>query len=338
MIIFTSSSRHASSCYWLLLFLVLIIIFPQQRGKTIAAAAAYSLLGKRAIVTGSSGGIGKGIALALAKQGCHVLIHYHERQQGAGDTCAQIQALQQSQQQNNVGGSSSSLCAGIIQCDFRSQPNILAMMRSVDEIWPDGFDILINNAGIVSKLALQDDDVEDLAVWHETMAVNLHAPRLLSQLAVSRMEKERCDDDNNDDGNNSIRRTGGVIVHVSSIHGEKSNEYMAAYSASKAALDSLTRSMAMEYAPHKIRVNCIAPGVVVVERTAETFAIPENAQPWKDRLPLNRLGQVDDIAQATLGLLTNEWMTGTILTVDGGMMARGNLPNRPRPLKPGGVC
>lgn len=129
-----------------------------------------------------------------------------------------------------------------------------------------------------------------------------------------------------------------MIVNVSSIHSEKSNEYMAAYAASKAALDSLTRSMAMEYAQHNIRVNSIAPGVVVVERTADIFKIPENAQVWKDRLPLNRLGQVEDIAQATLALLTNEWMTGTILTVDGGMMARANMPNRPRPLKPGGVC
>lgn len=291
------------------------------------------MLGKRALVTGSSGGIGKGIALALAEQGCHVLIHYHERQQGAEDTRSQIQAGHQ-QRSSSASSTSNSLCAGIVQCDFRSPPAILEMMRAIDEIWPDGYDILINNAGIVSKLALQDDDLA-LATWHETMAVNLHAPRLLSQLAVPRMMKQRK---SINDNNGSSSRTGGVILNVSSIHGKKSNEYIAAYAASKAALDSLTRSMAMEYAQHNIRVNSIAPGVVVVERTADTWKVPENVQVWKDRLPLNRLGQVDDIAKATLTLLTNEWMTGTILTVDGGMMARANMPIRPRPLKPGGVC
>jgi glucose 1-dehydrogenase len=313
-------------CSWLIPSWSLLIASLEQM-----TAAAYSLLGKRALVTGSSGGIGKGIALALAEQGCHVLIHYNERQQGAADTRSQIQARHQ--QRSSSSASSSCLCAGILQCDFRSPPAILEMMCSVDEIWPDGFDILINNAGIVSKLALQDDDLE-LATWHETMAVNLHAPRLLSQLAVPRMMKERTCNDNNGSGT----RTHGVILNVSSIHGEKSNEYIGAYAASKAALDSLTRSMAMEYAQHNIRVNSIAPGVVVVERTADAWKVPENEQAWKDRLPLNRLGQVDDIAQATLTLLTNDWMTGTILTVDGGMMARANMPNRLRPLKPGGVC
>jgi glucose 1-dehydrogenase len=323
-----ASSRGRAS-WFISMWRILLLVYLHQASITVAAAA-YSLSGKRALITGSSGGIGKGIALAFAEQGCHALIHYHERQQGAEDTRVQIQSLHQ---QSDSSGSANSLCAGILQCDFRSPPAILEMMRAVDEIWPDGFDILVNNAGIVSKLALQDDDL-DLATWHETMSVNLHAPRLLSQLAVPRMMKQRKGNNNNNGS-----RSGGVIVNVSSIHGEKSNEYMAAYAASKAALDSLTRSMAMEYAQHNIRVNGIAPGVVVVERTADTiWKIPENVQVWKDRLPLNRLGHVDDIAQATLTLLTNDWMTGTILTVDGGMMARANMPNRPRPLKPGGVC
>jgi glucose 1-dehydrogenase len=331
--LFSSRTRRWLPCC-ISIWRLLLCCCLQQGNTVVVGAAAYSLSGKRALITGSSGGIGKGIALALAEQGCHALIHYHERQQGAEDTRAQIQALHQ-QKSSSSGRSTDSLCAGILQCDFRSPPAILEMMRAVDEIWPDGFDILINNAGIVSKLALQDDDL-DLATWHETMSVNLHAPRLLSQLAVPRMMKQRKS--NGDNNQSSRNRTCGVIVNVSSIHGEKSNEYVAAYAASKAALDSLTRSMAMEYAQHNIRVNSIAPGVVVVERTADTWKVPENVQVWTDRLPLNRLGQVDDIAQATLTLLTNDWMTGTILTVDGGMMARANMPSRSRPLKSGGVC
>ncbi|EEC46399.1 predicted protein [Phaeodactylum tricornutum CCAP 1055/1] len=274
------------------------------------ATRAYSLAGKRVLVTGASGGIGKGIALELGRQGCEVLIHYHVREKGAAETRDEILAS---------GGS----CAGITQCDFRQSSNIHDLFRYVDQLWPEGFDILVNNAGIVTKLALEDDDDEGLVAWHETMAVNLHAPRLLSHLALHRMKQ---------------RDEGGVILMVSSIHSEKSNEYVGAYAVSKAGWDALTRAMALEYAQHNVRVNSINPGVVPVERTAEAFADPSNVQAWADRIPLGKLGTVEHVAQACLPLLTNDWITGAIWQVDGGMMARSNMPTRPRPLKFGGIC
>ena len=208
------------------------------------------------------------------------------------------------------------ICSGMIQCDFRSPTAITQMMKRVDEVWgPDGFDILINNAGIVTKMASDDDD-DDLSVWHETMAVNLHAPLQLSRLAKRRM------------------KSGGVIINVSSIHGEQSVEFMTAYAASKAALDSLTRGLALEYAPDKVRVNAIAPGVVPVERTAAAFEDPNVVNMWLPHLPVDRLGDVESIADATIPLITNEWVTGTVWTIDGGMMARSNMPIRPRPAPP----
>ena len=113
---------------------------------------------------------------------------------------------------------------------------------------------------------------------------------------------------------------------------------MAAYAASKAALESLTRSMAMEWAAHGVRVNAIAPGVVPVERSRDAFADPEAVENWASRIPLHRLGTVEEIAAACIPLLTNEWITGAVWQIDGGMMARSNMPDRPRPLVPGGVC
>jgi glucose 1-dehydrogenase len=265
-----------------------------------ASSLQLALAGKRALVTGSSGGIGAGIAIKLAAEGAHVLVHYHNRRDGAHATADAIVT---------AGGS----CAGIVQCDFRSPDAIVNMMEGLSSIWGDGFDILINNAGIVTKLAMQDDD-ESLSTWHETMAVNLHAPIQLSRLAHSRMKGRK-----------------GVIVNVSSIHGARSVEFMTAYAASKAALDSVTRGLALEYASDEIRVNGIAPGVVPVERTAEVFANPDTTKMWIPHLPAGRLGTVQDIADAVLPLCTNEWVTGAIWTIDGGMTARSNMPMRPRP-------
>lgn len=270
-----------------------------------SSVSALQLVGKRALVTGSSGGIGAGIAKRLAQEGADVLVHYNTRREGAIST------------KNFIESSTEGTCSGIIQCDFRSPQAIRHLFEQIDEIWTDGrLDILVNNAGIVTKMASDDDD-EDLSTWHETMAVNLHAPLQLSRLAKRRMKE------------------GGVIVNVSSIHGERSVEWMTAYAASKAALDSLTRGLALEYAPDKIRVNAIAPGVCPVERTARAFEDPNVVSMWLPHLPVERLGDVESIANATLPLITNEWVTGTIWTIDGGMMARSNMPFRPRPPPPG---
>jgi glucose 1-dehydrogenase len=264
------------------------------------AVEALQLAGKRALVTGSSGGIGAAIAKRLASEGAEVMVHYNTRQDGAIATQKSIV---------DAGGT----CSGILKCDFRSPTAISKMFSLVDEIWGNGLDILVNNAGIVTKLA-SDDDTDDLSMWHETMQVNLHAPLQISRLARRRMVK---------DG-------GGVIINVSSIHGEQSVEWMTAYAASKAALDSLTRGLALEYAP-EVRVNAIAPGVVPVERTAAAFENPQVVDLWVPHLPAGALGTVQQVAEATIPLCTNEWITGTIWKVDGGMLARANMPFRPRP-------
>jgi glucose 1-dehydrogenase len=274
---------------------------------------AYSLKGKTALVTGSSGGIGKGIAVELANQGCQVIVHYNEREQGAVET------------QKILGDK----CLGVLMCDFRSRNSqdpksddcIEKFMNDAMECCGERpLDILVNNAGVVSKLAIEDDS-NQMEIWHQTMDVNLHAPCQLSKLFLAHHQA-------------SERSEGGVIINVSSIHGENSNEYMAAYAASKAALDALTKTTAMEFAPYNIRVNAIAPGVVPVERTAKVFDDPAVMKGWTDNIPVNRVGTVEDVAKATVPLITNEWITGTIWKVDGGMMARGHYPNRPRPPSP----
>ena len=308
----------ANKTRWLPTALVVGGMIATSPTLTMALSTSTSPLhleGKRALVTGSSGGIGAGIALALAAQGASVLVHYNSRYEGAKQTCAAITK----QAQSAEGGKGS--CEGIIQCDFRSPKAIDKMMGYIGENCWGGqpLDILVNNAGLITKMASDDDD-EDLSAWRETISVNLHAPLQLSRLAYRQMKKA---------GN------GGVIINVSSIHGSRSVEYMTAYAASKAGLDSLTRGLALEYADDNVRVNAIAPGIVPVERTAAVLSTKDAQHMWTPHLPVGRMGSVEEIGEATVQLCTNQWITGTVLSIDGGMMARANMPFRPRPPVPG---
>ena len=284
-----------------------------------------SLRGKTALITGSSGGIGAGIAEVFARAGADVIVHYNSRRDGAVSTYERINeyyknAASSSANDNDLPGR----CLAIIQADFRDPKAVDEMFRCVlNHSLPNNrLDILVNNAGIVTKLALEDDD-DSLSIWHETMAVNLHAPLQLMKLAHRHMKSTTIGS-----------RKGGIIINNTSIHGSRSVEFMTAYAASKAALDSLTRGLACEFAEDGVRVNAIAPGVVPVERTEQAFSDPNVTNMWLPHLPSGRLGTVMDIAHATLLLATNEWMTGNVLTVDGGMMARANMPIRPKPSKP----
>ena len=194
---------------------------------------SFPLSGKTAFISGSSGGIGKAIAKTFAAKVADVILHYNLRKDGAFSACEEINnahkdAITSSSTQGgdrNTPGK----CLGVIHADFRSQEDVHKMFQSIlDEILDDNqLDILVNNAGIVTKLAIEDDD-DDLSVWHETMAVNLHAPLQLMRLAHGHMKSK-----------------GGVIINNSSIHGIRSVEFMNAYAASKAALDSLTRGLAL---------------------------------------------------------------------------------------------
>lgn len=244
------------------------------------------------LVVWNSGGIGKGIAIKLAEHGANIMAHYNSRKEGAVETCKSIRS---------AGNS----CEGILHCDFRSPKAIDDMFSTLDGRWEGELDILVNNAGIVSKFAMEDEN-DDLSVWHETMAVNLHAPVQLSRLAHQRM-KTKGD---------------GVIVMNSSIHGTVSVEWMIAYAASKAALDQVTRGLSSEWAADGIRVNSVAPGVVPVERTEAVLNSPDSQKLWLPHLPVGRMGSVDDISEAVAYICSAKWMSGSVLTIDGGMTAR----------------
>lgn len=172
---------------------------------------------------------------------------------------------------------------------------------------------MVNNAGIVSKTTALKDPAG--IQFSETLKVNLHAPYQLSTaFAQACINSEQ----------------GGVIVNNSSIHGQASCEWFSAYAASKAALDAISKVQAVEWGQYQIRVNVLAPGVVPVERTDKILSEPSMAKKWHDKIPVNRYGLTEEMGEATAYLLSDAtaWMTGSVLTLDGGLIARGNYPSR----------
>lgn len=256
------------------------------------------LAGKRVWITGSSSGIGAGMAKILAQQGCKLVLHYCHNEAGVQNTLRAVAAL--------------GADVEVVWGDFSDYTSLASVFEQAWSVF-NGLDVLINNAGIVTKsTALKDDTGE---AFNRTLAINLQAPYRLSTAFA-----QAC----------IAAKQPGVIVNNSSIHGQQTCEWFSAYAASKAGLDAMMKVMAVEWGPKGIRVNSLAPGVVPVERTAKILAEPNMAQKWTQAMPLKRYGHVDDMGWATAFLISESaaWMTGSVLTVDGGLIARGGYPAR----------
>lgn len=256
------------------------------------------LQNKRVLITGASSGIGAGMARVLAEHGCKLVLHYNRNETGIQHTLEEV---------NQLGAD-----AEIIKCDFRALDSLNAFFKDAWDIF-DGLDGLVNNAGVVTKtVALKDPDG---VKFSETLAVNLHAPYLLSTAFAKACIHAKQE---------------GAIVNNSSIHGQATCEWFSAYAASKAGLDAITKVQAVEWGPYGIRVNVLAPGVVPVERTDKILRDPAMEKTWCERMPVGRYGTTDEMGQATAFLLSDsaQWMTGSVMTVDGGLIARGNYPIR----------
>ncbi len=256
------------------------------------------LKGKRVLITGASSGIGAGMARVLAREGCRLVLHFNRNQAGIENTLKVV---------TNLGAE-----AVVLQSDFCLLDNLDAFFEQAWRAF-DGLDGLVNNAGLVSKTtALKDAKGIQ---FMETLKVNLHAPYLLSTAFA-----QAC----------IIAKQPGAIVNNSSIHGQATCEWFSAYAASKAGLDAISKVQAVEWGVHQIRVNVLAPGVVPVERTKPILSQPEMAKKWHDKIPSGRYGTTEEMGEATAYLLSDAtaWMTGSVLTLDGGLIARGNYPSR----------
>ena len=243
-----------------------------------------NLAGKTALVTGASRGIGRASALALAKAGAQVLVHYNDSEKEADAVVAEIR---------EAGGRADKVGADLRQADG---PHILA--KRVRAIVGDRLDILAANAGISKAASIEDTKVDD---FDKLFAVNVRAPFFLVQQLLPALCK------------------GSNIIFTSSLAAHASVEGLSAYAATKGAVDTLVKHFALALGPRGIRVNAVAPGVVETDMSnfTKTDAGREIALGMQ---ALKRLAQPDDIAPAVVFLASDDarWITGDTVRVDGG--------------------
>ena len=250
-----------------------------------------ALTGRTALVTGAGLGIGQGIALELARQGARVAVHYAHSAAGAEQTVRDIE---------KAGGEALAVAG-----DLRTVAACHAVVDAAIDRW-GGLDILVNNAGVTRSLPVAETDE---AAYDEVFDLNVKAQFFCLRRALP-----------------ALRVSGrGAIVNITSVHGAGGFPNHAAYAGSKGAIIAMTRSLAIELAPDRIRVNAVGPGLVEVPRY---FAIPGYTTEQGDAMvPLGRVGRPADIGSAVAFLVGDaaEWITGQTVFVDGGTTARMGL-------------
>jgi 3-oxoacyl-[acyl-carrier protein] reductase len=242
------------------------------------------LAGRVALVTGAAQGIGKAVALLLARNGADIVVSDVNLEK-AEETAKEIRSIGRK--------------ALAIKGDVANWNDVEQMMDVILEKFAK-IDILVNNAGITrDKLILRMTE-ED---WDAVLDVNLKGTFHCTKAVVRHMAKQRS----------------GKIVNIASVVGEMGNAGQANYSASKAGVIGLTKTIAREFAQRGININAIAPGYI---ETPMTEALPEKAkEELKKLIPMERLGKPEDVAEAVLFLVSEEssYITGQVLNVNGGI-------------------
>ena len=237
-----------------------------------------------ALVTGSSRGIGAAIAAALSRAGWAVCVNYLERRDKAEALAGALRA---------EGGE-----VLVRQADVADRAAVFALVEEIERALGP-VSLLVNNAGIARQQQIQDIEPE---TWRRLFAVNVDGCFHCTQAVLPHM----------------LHAHAGCIVNVSSIWGSHGASCEAAYSSTKHAIIGLTRSLSAELSPSGIRVNCVAPGVIDTDMVQVLGR--ETLEGLAREIPAGRLGRPEEVARAVLALVDNPYITGQVLTVDGGFL------------------
>jgi NAD(P)-dependent dehydrogenase (short-subunit alcohol dehydrogenase family) len=245
----------------------------------------FDLKGKKALVTGASKGIGRGIALALAKAGVDLIVCARNAS-GLESLAAEVSALGQT--------------CHTIKADLANYEDVINLGATAQKLFPT-IDILVNNAGVSHpESALETAE----ASWNHTFDINVKALFFLSQQLVKPM----------------IAQNWGRIINISSQAGLIALEDHAAYCASKGAVEIVSKVMALEWSKYGITSNCIAPTVINTPMAEMAFPTPEAKASMLSRIPVGRFGEVEEVAAIVIFLASQEaaMISGDTIKIDGG--------------------
>ncbi len=241
-----------------------------------------------AVITGSSSGIGRAIALEFARQGADIAISYHSDQEEGEGVADEVRALGRKV-----------FCG---QLSVEKKESVKAHLEdAAAALGPIG--ILVNNAGIDGKrVKISESEVED---WDRVIAVNLRGPFLCSRAVLPGM----------------IAQGRGVILNISSVHEVIPWSGHTAYCAAKAAMGMMTQSLALELQDSGVRVVSLAPGAIKTPINEDVWSNPESMADLRKKIPMQRIGETGEIAKIARVLVSDDasYLTGTTVTVDGGM-------------------
>jgi glucose 1-dehydrogenase len=259
------------------------------------SVSPHLLKGQKALVTGSSSGIGEAVARYLAQAGAAVVINYHSHSEAADKIVDDIKA---------ANGE-----AIAIKADVSKEDEVKSMFEQMFKEFGT-IDILVNNAGMQKDSAFVDMTLEQ---WKIVIDTDLTGQFLCAREAAKEFLRRGV--------RPTISCAAGKIICMSSVHQEIPWAGHVNYAASKGGIKLLMESMAQELAPHKIRVNGIAPGAIKTSINKAAWDTPEAAAKLLQLIPANRIGEPEDIAKAAVWLASDDsdYVTGTTLFVDGGM-------------------
>ena len=240
---------------------------------------------KIALVTGSSKGLGRAIAIRLAEKGVRVAVNYNTSSDSAGEVVKAI---------TDAGGSAIS-----VQADVANLDQVVAMVKQVEEEL-GAVEILVNNAGIINDQLLMRMSDE---AWRQVIDINLNGTFYCTRAVLRNM----------------VRARWGRIINIGSVVGLRGNPAQTNYSASKAAIMGFTKALAKEVANRNITANVVTPGYFETETTA--ILTDEQKARWLSVIPQGHFGEVDDVAHMVTYLADEKakYITGQVISVDGGM-------------------